>query len=95
MRRQRLKVLAFVPWFIIGFLITAAARSFDLIPQAMLFPLASIASVLTTVSMAALGIGVDVRVVATAGFRVTVAVTISLITLAAISLGLIFVLRIV
>jgi uncharacterized membrane protein YadS len=39
--------------------------------------------------MAALGLGVDVRVVARAGGRVTGAVVISLLTLGAISLGLI------
>jgi uncharacterized membrane protein YadS len=39
--------------------------------------------------MAALGLGVDVRVVARTGLRVTLAVTASLIILAAMSYGLI------
>jgi uncharacterized membrane protein YadS len=39
--------------------------------------------------MAALGLGVDVRVVARAGLRVTGAVTLSLAALGALSLGLI------
>ncbi len=78
-----------VPWFIIGFLLVAAARSVGLIPQPMLAPLASTAAILTTVSMAALGLGVDVRVVAKAGGRVTTAVTASLIVLGLISLILI------
>jgi uncharacterized integral membrane protein (TIGR00698 family) len=78
-----------VPWFIIGFLIVAAARSLGLIPQPLLAPLASTAAILTTVSMAALGLGVDVRVVAKAGARVTTAVTASLIVLGFISLVLI------
>jgi uncharacterized integral membrane protein (TIGR00698 family) len=77
------------PWFILGFLIVAAARSFGLIPQSLLIPLATTASLLTTVSMAALGLGVDVRVVADAGIRVTAAVTASLVVLGVISLGLI------
>jgi uncharacterized integral membrane protein (TIGR00698 family) len=84
-----------VPWFIIGFLIVAAFRSFGLIPQAMLVPLATTASLLTTVSMAALGLGVDIRVVASAGVRVTAAVTASLVILCLISLGLIRLLQIV
>jgi uncharacterized integral membrane protein (TIGR00698 family) len=84
-----------VPWFIIGFLIVAAFRSFGLIPQAMLVPLATTASLLTTVSMAALGLGVDIRVVASAGVRVTAAVTASLVILGLISLGLIRLLQIV
>jgi uncharacterized integral membrane protein (TIGR00698 family) len=83
-----------VPWFILGFLIVAAFRSFGLIPQAMLKPLATTASLLTTVSMAALGLGVDVRVVASAGARVTAAVTASLAILGLISLGLIHLLQI-
>jgi uncharacterized membrane protein YadS len=39
--------------------------------------------------MAALGLGVDVRVVAKSGMRVTLAVTVSLIILGLISYGLI------
>jgi uncharacterized membrane protein YadS len=78
-----------VPWFIIGFLLVAAARSLGLIPQPFLIPLASAASVLTTVSMAALGLGVDVRIVAKAGARVTLAVTICLVVLGVISFCLI------
>jgi uncharacterized integral membrane protein (TIGR00698 family) len=78
-----------VPWFIVGFLLVAAARSIGLIPEPLVAPLASIAAILTTVSMAALGLGVDVRVVAKAGGRVTTAVTASLIVLGLISLILI------
>ncbi len=47
---------------------------------------------LTVISMAALGLGTDLRVVARAGARVTAAVTASLLVLGAISLGLIRVL---
>ncbi len=60
-----------------------------MIPQAALPPIAATANVLTTiVSMAALGLGVDVRSVAGAG-RVTLAVVASLIALTAVSLCLI------
>ena len=78
-----------VPWFIVGFLIVLALRSSGLIPPSLLLPIATVANLLTTVSMAALGLGVDVRVVAQAGLRVTGAVTLSLAVLGAISLGLI------
>ena len=81
-----------VPWFIVGFLIVLALRSMNIIPSSMLLPVKNVASILTTVSMAALGLGVDVRVVAQAGVRVTAAVTLSLIVLGLISLGLIRVL---
>ncbi len=81
-----------VPWFIVGFLVVLAVRSFGLIPDALLLPIKTVANLLTTVSMAALGLGVDVRVVAQAGLRVTAAVTLSLVVLGAISLALIRVL---
>jgi uncharacterized integral membrane protein (TIGR00698 family) len=78
-----------VPWFIVGFLIALIARSLGLIPQGLLPPITRTAAVLTTVAMAALGLGVDVRVVARTGVRVTLAVTASLIVLGALSYGLI------
>lgn len=78
-----------VPWFIIGFLVLVAARSLELIPHAALAPANEIATLLTVVSMAALGLGVDVRTVAHAGGRVTAAVVLSLLVLGAVSLGLI------
>lgn len=78
-----------VPWFIVGFLLAALARTFGLIPAGAIKPIVVVAALLTTVSMAALGLGVDIRVVARAGARVTAAVTASLIVLALISLVLI------
>ena len=78
-----------VPWFIVGFLVLAVARSAGLIPQDLVRPLRMIAALLTTIAMAALGLGVDVRVVAKAGLRVTIAVTASLIVLGIISFALI------
>ena len=70
-----------VPWFIVGFLLIAGLRTTGLIPQAALEPIGVGANLLTTVSMAALGLGVDIRVVAKAGPRVTIAVTLSLVVL--------------
>lgn len=78
-----------IPWFIVGFLVVAGIRSTGMIPNAVLHMTALIANLLTTVSMAALGLGVDIRVVAKAGLRVTGAVTLSLVVLGLISLGLI------
>lgn len=86
---RRLAVNKLVPWFIIAFLGMAALRSHGLIPEVALAPIAKTATVLTIISMVALGLGVDVRVVARAGGRVTAAVTLSLIALTAVSLGLI------
>jgi uncharacterized integral membrane protein (TIGR00698 family) len=78
-----------VPWFIVGFLLLALARSLGLIPQDLLRPIRTVAAVLTTIAMAALGLGVDVRVVAKAGARIAAAVTLSLVVLGVISFALI------
>ena len=92
---QRPGLLYLIPWFIIGFLLLATARTLGLIPGAILGPIMISAKWLTVISMAALGLGVDVRVVGRVGGRVTIAVVVSLVVLIAISLGLIRLLRIV
>ncbi len=89
---QRVAFNKLVPWFIIAFLGMAALRTHGFIPEVALTPIATTATILTIISMAALGLGVDIRVVARAGGRVTAAVTLSLLALAAVSLGLIRVL---
>jgi uncharacterized integral membrane protein (TIGR00698 family) len=87
---SRVPLHRLVPWFIIGFLALATLRSLGLMPPPVLAPVATVANLLTVVSMAALGLGVDVRIVAKSGPRVTAAVTASLLVLGAISLALIF-----
>lgn len=79
-----------MPWFIVGFVFVALLRTFDLIFHPWFRPIAFTAMQLTIVSMAALGLGVDVRSVARAGLRVTAAVTLSVLVLGANSLGLIY-----
>ena len=86
---RRPQLYELVPWFIIGFLLVFAARSLELIPLALLPGITHTAAVLTTVAMAALGLGVDIRVVARTGPRVTLAVTISLVFLGLLSYALI------
>jgi uncharacterized integral membrane protein (TIGR00698 family) len=78
-----------VPWFIIGFLGLLLMRSLGFIPQALLPPITRTAAIMTTIAMAGLGLGVDVRVVARTGLRVTLAVTFSLILLGLMSYALI------
>lgn len=56
----------------------------------MLAPLATVATFLTIVSMASLGLEVDVRTVAKAGGPVTAPVVLSLVLLGAISFALLF-----
>ena len=78
-----------VPWFIVGFMLLAALRSLGWLPFAVLTPVAVMASLFTVLSMAALGLGVDVREVARAGVAVTATVTLSLLVLGVVSLLLI------
>jgi uncharacterized integral membrane protein (TIGR00698 family) len=87
--RRGLTVAELIPWFIIGFLAVLIIRSLGWIPEVLLPPITGVASIMTTVAMAGLGLGVDVRVVVRTGVRVTLAVTASLIVLAVISYGLI------
>ncbi len=78
-----------VPWFIVGFFALATLRSLSLIPDGAVFPLQRIASILTIISMAALGLGVDLRVIGRVGGKVTAAVTLSLLFLLVVSLCLV------
>jgi uncharacterized integral membrane protein (TIGR00698 family) len=78
-----------VPWFILGFLVMAAIRSLGLMPDAAVSAATTLATLLTIAAMAALGLGVDVRVLGRAGGRVTLAVVASLVLLLAISLLLV------
>ena len=91
----KLSLARLVPWFIVGFLLLSTVRSLGLIPDAILRTILPVATALTVVSMAALGLGVDLKVLARVGGRVTLAVTLSLVVLCAISLGLIRLLAIV
>jgi uncharacterized integral membrane protein (TIGR00698 family) len=93
--RRKMTVNQVVPWFILGFLALAGLRSAGFIPAAALPPVAWLSGALTIVSMAALGLGVDVRTVAKAGPAVTATVTLSLLMLLVVSLVLIRVLGVV
>jgi uncharacterized integral membrane protein (TIGR00698 family) len=76
-----LSLFKLVPWFILSFLALATARSFGIVPDWIAAHVTKIASVLTILSMAALGLGVDIRVLSSVGARVTAAVTLSLLLL--------------
>jgi uncharacterized membrane protein YadS len=81
-----------VPWFIIGFIAMVVLRSAELIPGPALAPIAETATILTVISMAALGLGVDVRTVSKAGGPVTLTVILSLMALGSVSFALVRVL---
>jgi uncharacterized integral membrane protein (TIGR00698 family) len=83
-----------VPWFIIGFLLMMGARSLNLIPAAALGPISDLSGLLTLISMAALGLMVDMRTIASAGGRVLLAGVLSLAILMAASFALLAMLEI-
>ena len=85
LNRRGLKLTELVPWFIIGFIAILVIRSSGSIPGILLPSITRIAAIMTTIAMAGLGLGVDVRVVAMTGVRVTFAVTASLVVLAFVS----------
>lgn len=87
--KKRTSVIGFIPWFIVGFLAFAALRSLGLIPTVAHEPLLTTAKILTVVSMAALGLGVDIRTIGKAGGRVTLAVLLSIGMLMGIAFGII------
>jgi uncharacterized membrane protein YadS len=85
----KLNLRNLVPWFIPGFLLLAALRSFAIVPESWAGPISQAAALLTVLSMAALGLGVDLRVISRVGGRVTAAVTLSLMVLLGLSIGVV------
>ena len=82
---QKLSAGGFVPWFIAGFLVLAAARSLGLVPAEVAGPVREVSRWMTVAAMAALGLGVDVRALRKVGSRVILAVTGSLVILVTVS----------
>jgi len=70
-----------VPWFIIGFGLLMGLRSIDLIPLNVLPWIAATATILTNLSMAALGLSCNIGALAHSGGRVILAAILSLCTL--------------
>jgi uncharacterized integral membrane protein (TIGR00698 family) len=88
-RRGRPPLHQLVPWFVIGFVVMIAVRSAGLVPALILAPIGQAATIFTVISMAALGLGVDVRAVSKAGAPVTMTVILSLLALGSVSFLLI------
>ena len=70
-----------VPWFILGFGLLVALRSAGVLSPATIAASGTLASALTILSMAALGLGVDVRALLRAGPRASAVVSLSLVVL--------------
>lgn len=78
--------LRWIPWFIPAFLMFATLRSIGFVPDTAVATIARLAGFLTVVSMAALGLGVDLALIRRAGVRITAAVLLSIALLLAMSL---------
>ncbi len=90
--RARPTLATLLPWFIAGFLALLAVRSAGLLPASAIAPIGGVAGALTIVSMAALGLGVDVRALAKAGTKVASVVTLSLLLLGLMAALLVWIL---
>uniref|UniRef100_UPI0035CF98FA YeiH family protein n=1 Tax=Bartonella sp. AP58NXGY TaxID=3243498 RepID=UPI0035CF98FA len=85
----RFRLHTLVPWFIIGFIMMMLVRSSNLIPETALNSIKFIAQLFTVISMAALGLGVDIRSLKKAGWRIILASSCSIIILGICSLTMI------
>ncbi len=66
----RLPIGKYLPWFVIGFLAMSLLRTVGIIPAGLGDVAKEISKLLTSIAMAALGLGVDVRTVKASGPRV-------------------------
>lgn len=78
-----------VPWYIVGFTVTSALRTLDVIPAAAGDGVREAARLLTVVAMAGLGLAVDLKAVRRVGPRVGATVLISLVLMLGLSLALV------
>jgi uncharacterized integral membrane protein (TIGR00698 family) len=79
----------YVPWFVTGFVLTSILRTTGIIPDSLGGHAQDISKVITIAAMAALGFGVDIRVVRKTGARVAAVVLGLLILL--VTLGLVLI----
>lgn len=79
----------FVPWFVAGFALAAAARTAGLVGMPAGAAAQQTSQSLTIVAMAGLGLGVDVRAVRAVGPRVAGVIVALLLLLVALAVGLI------
>lgn len=74
-----------VPWYVLGFLIATVLRSSEVIPAGAAGAAQQASHMLTVISMAALGLGVEVEVLRRVGWRTAATATVSLLTLCALA----------
>ena len=92
-RAARVRWWRVVPWYIIGFSLTSALRTTDVIPASAGDVVREAARALTVMAMAGLGLAVDVASVRKVGARVGATVLLSLAMMLGLSLTLVHLLR--
>ena len=92
--KPKFSITRFVPWFIMGFMLLAALRSFGVIPAKAADPTRLFSGWLTIAALAALGLGVDLKALTKVGRSVVLTVSGSLLGLIVLAVGLIHVLHI-
>jgi len=85
----RFRLSRFLPWFIVGFVLSATVRTAGVVPVTVGARAQDVSKLLTVVAMAGLGLSVDVRAVRQAGGRVAAVIVGLLIVLVALALGII------
>jgi hypothetical protein len=84
------KALRLVPWFLIGFVVMAAANSAGLIPATWHGPLSQLSLFLVAMALSAIGLSTDVAALRRAGAKPLLLGAMLWVTVAAASLGLQF-----
>lgn len=82
----RPRLTSLIPWFVLGFIACAALRAAGAVPTAVLAPAAGLTSLLTLLSMAALGLNADLAALRRAGPRAASAALLSLALLLGLAL---------
>jgi uncharacterized integral membrane protein (TIGR00698 family) len=82
------RLLTLIPWFLIGFLVMAAANSAGLIPAGAHSGVSQVATLLIAMALSAIGLSTDTAALRRAGSRPLVLGGLLWITVAATSLGL-------
>lgn len=83
-------ILQYLPPFILAFIALAMLRFLGVFPDSLIRPAGAASNVLTHLAMAGLGLSVDLRSVWAAGPRMACVVTLSLLTLTAMALSLLY-----
>ena len=83
-----------VPWYIVAFMALAMLRSADVIPPAILSTASAAANILTLLAMAALGLGVEFKLLASSAGRVILAACASILALGVVSVAFIHLLAV-